>query len=416
MRWARQEDGSALVTALLLMMVMLAIGMATLALTDGQQDQARGQRERESSFGLADAALNAQVFQLSRTWPTTTAKQYPAGCSPSSGALLPCPDAAGLAGSFTGADYSAAACPAGTPSTPWVTTVRDNGGSAGQYYSRSVVDAQPTYDASGPAGKPDGAMWVRAEGVARCRVRTVVVLVKLGVRSAPFPRKALSANWLQTTNQGHKVIVATDGSYAQPPIASPPATDQPGAVDLRCTGVAAGACAPDSTKGQIAPGVANVGTTGTTPARAVSSSLLSAFKARAEQLGTYYPAGSGCPSLTGQLVYVQDLTGCSYKDIYNTDAQPGFLVVERGILSLAGNATFYGVVYAANATNITTEVVDIQGTAAIQGAVIVDGPGGVRAGSSKSNLVYDPRAFDLIKTFSGASAVGNTYRELPAGQ
>jgi hypothetical protein len=60
-------------------------------------------------------------------------------------------------------------------------------------------------------------------------------------------------------------------------------------------------------------------------------------------------------------------------------------------------------------------VVTTQGTAMIQGAVAVDGPGGVHLGSSRTNLVYDPRALDNFKSVGGATAVPNTWRELTAG-
>jgi hypothetical protein len=58
-------------------------------------------------------------------------------------------------------------------------------------------------------------------------------------------------------------------------------------------------------------------------------------------------------------------------------------------------------------------VVTISGNAAVQGIVSVDGNGGVVAGSSKTNLVYDSRAATLLRGESGAVPNKNSFRVLP---
>jgi hypothetical protein len=85
----------------------------------------------------------------------------------------------------------------------------------------------------------------------------------------------------------------------------------------------------------------------------------------------------------------------------------------RGTLSLTGNAVFYGIVYAGNKQNSTGAVVTLNGTSAIQGSIVVDGPGGVIAGSSRTNVVFDPRAFSLLQALANATMVPNTWRQLP---
>jgi hypothetical protein len=88
-------------------------------------------------------------------------------------------------------------------------------------------------------------------------------------------------------------------------------------------------------------------------------------------------------------------------------------------VSFGSNGIFYGIVYAANLGNLTGAVVTIGGTATVQGAVIVDGPGGVVAGSSgdsgsgAANIVYDDRSFDNVKGNMGAGIVQNSWRTLP---
>ena len=60
------ERGSALVTALLVTMLFMMLGLATVSLVDTQQRESGRERVRESSFSLAEGALNSQIYLLSR--------------------------------------------------------------------------------------------------------------------------------------------------------------------------------------------------------------------------------------------------------------------------------------------------------------------------------------------------------------
>ena len=73
---ARDEAGSALVVALVVMALLLTLSLALLKQVDSEQAEGGSQRARESSFQVAEGALNAQVFQLSTRWPDSTAP-YP---------------------------------------------------------------------------------------------------------------------------------------------------------------------------------------------------------------------------------------------------------------------------------------------------------------------------------------------------
>ena len=68
----RQDDGFALVPALLVMFLFFTTGMVVLDVVDTQQKQSRIERERESSFQLAEGILNAQISRLSQRWPSDT--------------------------------------------------------------------------------------------------------------------------------------------------------------------------------------------------------------------------------------------------------------------------------------------------------------------------------------------------------
>jgi hypothetical protein len=98
---------------------------------------------------------------------------------------------------------------------------------------------------------------------------------------------------------------------------------------------------------------------------------------------------------------------------YNTATAPGVLVIENGTLTLGGTSNFYGLIYMVNKQGSSGSVVTIGGNAAIQGSVNIDGLGGITAGSSKTNLIYDPRATGLLRGSTGAAINRGTVRVLP---
>ena len=58
-------------------------------------------------------------------------------------------------------------------------------------------------------------------------------------------------------------------------------------------------------------------------------------------------------------------------------------------------------------------VITTQGTSAILGGAIADGPGRVFAGSSGANIIFTPSAFAGITAAGTAGVVQNTWREVP---
>jgi hypothetical protein len=405
-----KQEGSALVIAMFAIAVMLMIGLSTYSFVDAQQGQANREHVGEASFRLANAALNEQMFELGSVWPNTSATAYPSWCTSAAGAGSPCPDASALSQSFTGSEYAAGTC-AGGVTNGWRTAVRDNGGGATSYYDPAVVPSQPSYDANA-----DGSVWVRAEGTSRCRTRATVALVRLSRVPLPFPRNVITANWISLRNLGRKVIVDTLGRYAQPPSVRPPNDPaQAGGVAARCVSAPTPCVSYDPSKGQISPDTTQIGAGGSSTT--LTSDQINGLKLQAQTNSppSYYAAGSCPPSLTGQLVFVEDLTSCPQYNGGNSKNSPGVLVFMRGTLTLTGNGVFYGVIYAGNQQGSSGAVVSLNGTSAIQGSVVVDGAGGVVAGSSGTNIVFDPRAFSLLQTLANATMVPNTWRQLPAG-
>jgi type II secretory pathway pseudopilin PulG len=396
-RRLRQEEGWALVTAVVVLMLMMMIGLATYSTVGIQTSQSKSERNREASFNLTEGALQEQGYVMGFNWPGTAGAAYPDCSSGGPTPLGKCPQPANLTGgNFTQPDYAAEAS--------WKTVIRDNP-SGSDFYDASVL-AAPAWDSNG-----DRKLWVWATAKVRGKTRTIVALMKRERLAEAFPRAAVKADHFTVTNNGNKTLLDAAG----------------GEVIVRCQAQAANCASYEASKNQVLPANSIV----TEPAQTqptMSDGQLARFKAVAQSLGTYY---SSCPSsLTGQIVYIDVASGvnCKFQDnnVYNSPSSPGFLVMPKGTVTLRGGLTYYGVIYMRNCTTdssmtpCTTGVVaDIGGNVTVYGGVIIDGGGGLDIGSSGNggsnlpNLKYSANSFNSLATFGTAGVVQNTWRELP---
>jgi Tfp pilus assembly protein PilX len=415
MHRARAEDGIIMVGAIAVLTIVIAFGLSLTLFSENQQRASAREQSSEIAFNIAEAALNAQVGELSSKWPATEVKagELPFWCTEAtSTAANYCPTAANLSQAYP-TSLSPATCPSGTTpdawgsalTTRWTTYVRDDLESA-PLFNSTAEESAPRYDANG-----NEKLWVRAVGVAQCTVVSVITLVARQQVSLNFPHTSVAGNWFKVTNQGKKVIVNTAG---EPPVG------QPGEISMRCGGASAGHCEEwNKEKEQVSPN-----TTGgkATPSVTLNEEQLAAMKAQAQAAGTFHSAASGnCPKtlqeMGGLPAYIE---GCGELfmtgGVGNSNASPGFLVLADGTLTLKGNAEFWGVIYARNPSNLTGAVVTLGGTAQVRGAINVDGEGGIEFGSSKVNMIYEPKAIYELKTYAGATPTRNTFRVLPSGQ
>jgi len=374
------ESGNALVTAIMVTGVMLGLGLATMSWADNGFRTSREERVGESGFNVGEAVLQAQIRELSRDWPKAST---PSPTCPSAAQPTRCPSQETLSQSYTEPDYAGG--------YEWSTRVQDNGGSVTDFYTTALAAGQPAYDANG-----DGKLWVRAEATVKGKTRRLLSQVQAQQKPLPFPRNTVTAGFFATTNNGNKVIVDTKGN-----------SGQAGNISLRCNPPADFPCKtyPD---GQVSPDTTYTGYTG---GDALAVDDLETLRGLARANGTYY---ASCPANPGgALVFVEN-GNCSYSggSSANTATSPGMFVINNGTLSLGGNFVFYGLVYAVNAQNSTGVVVTTQGTSLITGAVAVDGAGGVFAGSSGLNVVYDVNVFNLVKGYGSAELLPGTFREL----
>lgn len=406
----RGEEGWALITALMLMTIMAGFGLATMALVDGQQEASAEGRQRETAFNVAEAALNAQTYQLARSWPgyggqANAALRYPASCTEQSTDPR-CPTSATLIALYASVDA--------TPNATWTTYVRDNSGSPGAetFWNEAMVSTAPAYDYN-----DDGKLWVRSESVVRGRRRAMVSLVRTEPQGEDMPRVALLSGRLALGNRGNKELVDTRGPSAST-----------GPVQVRCTPVEgeSAACLGHAISGgidsleelialldvQISP---NESETGYAGGDAMTAEQIARLKATAISDGTYY---TSCPaSLAGDVVFVETTASCQYtgNTVYNTEDEPGAVIMTGGTMTIGGGITYYGVVYHTNAADLTSTLVTVTGSARVQGGVVIDGDATLSAGNSggaKVNVVFDDRAFSSVTSRGGAGLVQNTWREI----
>jgi hypothetical protein len=199
----RSERGTVMVTAVLLLGIMFTLGLAALSQVDTQTAQSRQEREQESTFNLAEAALSAQTFVLGRRGTGLPSRPYPVEGCPTTGDSYFCPLQSQIAKSYNGAgqvDFDAGAT--------WRTYVRDDRDPVTnqpvRFWSDDIVDssnpkynAWARYDADG-----NRHVWVRAEAVVRGRKRAVVAWVRIEDRVIAFPQYAILAGYITGKNSG----------------------------------------------------------------------------------------------------------------------------------------------------------------------------------------------------------------------
>jgi Tfp pilus assembly protein PilX len=436
MRRARDEEGFAVVAAVVLLTVILGLGLGLLLFTDSQQKASAREQASEAAFNVAEAALNAQVGQLSRKWPyyktvTEAETEMPRACTSSSANSetndCPSPTDLKLDPNTSSATCSGTEAWGGSLSNQWTTYVRRDIGES-PLFSSTEEKSQPSY-----AESEGGALWVRSVGVVQCHPVTVVTLVTRQRVSLVVPEYAIAGNWFEVTNKGNKSIVNRQG-YAP----------EPAQVSMRCEGhPSEEECEKyERSKEQVSPVITENPKTSTAT---LTTSQLATVKFEAQSHATFYSPTSPyhCPTSMSELegvklstssrapVYIEGCGSLNIKANGTANCEgmsetygpslPGFLVIADGTFELSGNSTYCGVIYASNLQKSSGAIVKLQGGTSVVGGIIVDGAGGIEfgssgAGGSPANLVFDSLAIHDLTISAGAAATRNSFRILPAGQ
>jgi hypothetical protein len=406
----RQEGGFAVLTAILLMTIMVSSSLVVVAYVDTETKQSKVGRNRETSFNLSEAALNAQLYALSLDWPgfgrSVPGERFDP-CLPATGGKH-CPDNGRLMALFPSADTAAGAT--------WKTEVRDNRVPEGPtFYSDAFTAGQPGYDAN-----KDGMLWVRAESTVRAKQRILVALVRAETQFEDIPHAGVITGGLTFANKGSngdKQFIDTGTSTLGVQTRCNPTTNP----DATCEGLAINDPSVKNKAGKWD----NAVQTGIQPytyspdypnLQTVSTESLQRLIATAKSNGTYF---TSCPSDLSGAVVVLDMHGTCSKTgspTYNAPpAPPGMLILlnSDSILSFGGGVHFYGVIYHANLPlpGSTADLIQISGNSRIDGGVIMDGQGRLDMQGS-SFLAFNENGFGAVKSIGSAGIVQNTWREL----
>jgi hypothetical protein len=408
----RREEGIAIITAIILMAVMLVMGLGAMTFVDAQSRLTADQRQRETAFNVAEAALNAQITQISQHWAGSATEAFGQCPGPSF-----CPSAAEITSMVPSADSN-------VPIT-WKTNVYDNGGGAaglGGYYADSRICADcVAYDKNG-----DQKVWVRAQATVRNHTRVVVSLVQEQMQAESVPHAALLAGALSIENNGRHsepIIDANGGLLAV-------RCNWPTVAGVRepsrepCMGQPVGV-APTKTAADWNDLLSNqisgfqTAQPGYTSDPVFSTEQLNRFIATAVAESSYF---TSCPSsLTGHVVVVDVAGGCSYAGsaTWNSQADPGLLIFLKAgsSLSLGGATTYNGVIYHANqgTPQSSASLIQTSGNTRINGGVIIEGPGRMDAGESGMNIRFDDHAYDAVQSLAAAGIIQNSWREIRPG-
>jgi hypothetical protein len=452
------EQGWVLVSAIVLTLIMLSIGLVAAAMIDNGTRRTREQRERESALNVDEGVLYAQSLVMQTAWPSAAKNDpttgnpqfYPGICTSAGAADRRCPNAASLVAAAGSPGSAVFANVDELKDVTWSTKVRDNGGAlANAYDPEHADDAQagctvpagvtPTTACTYDANK-DRELWVQSQAIVRGKPRNVVARLRLEQLAESVPRAAVTSGAVKITNKGnHGGTPIIDASGSQ--------------VVVRCADSSQPACA-DFEPGQIIPGAPRPDTTA---ANLMSPEQLQRFRQRAIIDGKYF---TGCPgengqgfNLSGEVVWVEGCTNppnmtskipttaCGAglpagldPDCVNSKTTPGLLIWHCGLADMAGGWTYRGLLYVVNnsdgtcpasmpargdgtcsanpATDSARDAITTNGGFGVWGVVAVDGQACLKLGSNGVQVSYDGSIFDAVESYGTVGLVQNTWREL----
>ena len=208
MKKLNDERGSVLVTAILLLAVMLSLGFAVMSSVDTQTRQSRVERERESTFNLAEASLSAQTFILGRRAPASPRASTRSRAARPSRARTPtsarCPRRSRRA-TTAPARWTSTSRPPRTAGAPTsATTVTRSPTSRCASGTTTIINPTNPKYASWARYDADGNrhVWVRSEAIVRGRKRAIVAWVRIEDRVINFPQYAVLAGKVGGKNSG----------------------------------------------------------------------------------------------------------------------------------------------------------------------------------------------------------------------
>ena len=206
----------------MMLMVMVALGLAVLSQVDTQTTQSRKERERESSFNLAEAALSAQTFVLWTPRHRYRHDSLSASCSLAASSHFYCPASAQLMRSYNNGSNGSGQVDFDSATT-WTTWVRDDAnpttGAPVLFWDDAFLTngSWARYDKAGAfaangASIPSATCGVCAEATVKGKTRALIAYVRIEDKAVNFPQYAVLAGSVRGQNNGNKTLVNSTGS------------------------------------------------------------------------------------------------------------------------------------------------------------------------------------------------------------
>lgn len=432
----RREEGSVVITALMVMLIILPLGLALLSLVDTQARDSGRERTRDRAFNLADSALTSAAFNLSQfAWPAnpssapsnTASTGASAICNTASyGATLGAATNTGSATSKLQPNLNATYDDSAYAGATWQINVCDDDTTT-TVWSNSLLTTKHNYDENA-----NQQVWVRSQATVGGRTRVLAALVKVTQTAALSSTYGLMTGRMnaELTNTAGALLsngligslasglLGSDPLVAQDPTAvtTPPTSGvtavRCGALDGCLTG-ALGAVSTVSAVNTLITGGMLVQSTETT---ATSDAAVAQLKQQAITSNTYQATTAGSASSTSPpactipagsnantIVYIEQVgttgtagtSGGPGDQFCSIDVTSGVaykaLIIGSGRVVLRGNNTsttngttntFKGLVYALNLQRKTAlgdaalparEVIRIDQGAHVKGGVAADG-------------------------------------------
>ncbi len=247
------ERGSALMTALLASIILLALGLALLAIVDVQAEGSATERTRDRGFNLAESVLTGEAFVLGRNWPASAVTSGPGSvpipleqaCS-APGAVAEATLGATLAAGTTAAllqpNLNATYTDTAYTGATWKVNVCDDDGVSTVWNEATLANGTKNWDKN-----DNKLLWVRAQATVEGRTRSLAGLVRVASDLAFNPKyglvsgsvtddlgtsiNALSNDTLNGVLGGLLGAVPTVAADPSLPATAPPSS---GVTGLRC--------------------------------------------------------------------------------------------------------------------------------------------------------------------------------------
>lgn len=249
-RLRRDETGSAMMTALLSTIVMLALGLALLSIVDTQASESGKERTRDRAFNLAESVLTNEGFVLGRNWPSssgggTLVSPVEYDCSAASAAVgsavLGAAATAGTGTALLQTNLNNAYTDSAYSGATWQVNVCDDDGSSTVWNDTTLTNHTKNWDKNG-----NNLLWVRAQATVGTATRALAGLVRVRTTAA-FPSKYglvtgnvnedLTATASSISNSTLVNAIGVNGLLTNnPPVLADPSYPSPssGVTGLRC--------------------------------------------------------------------------------------------------------------------------------------------------------------------------------------